>query len=88
LFGHPDNYIQADPLVTPPHIVPERYFRPFHAILKSIPDKLGGAVAMGASMALLYTLPTLSRDQLRLQAFVTVYRYSVLVFILDVRLLG
>ena len=41
-LGHPDNYIEADPLVTPPHIVPEWYFLPFYAMLRSVPDKLGG----------------------------------------------
>lgn len=45
-LGHPDNYIPADPMVTPAHIVPEWYFLPFYAILRSIPNKLGGVVAM------------------------------------------
>jgi ubiquinol-cytochrome c reductase cytochrome b subunit len=46
LLGHPDNYINADPMVTPAHIVPEWYFLPFYAILRSIPNKLGGVLAM------------------------------------------
>ena len=41
-MGHPDNYIPANPMVTPAHIVPEWYFLPFYAILRAIPDKLGG----------------------------------------------
>ena len=41
-LGHADNYIQANPLVTPPHIVPEWYFLPFYAILRAVPSKLGG----------------------------------------------
>ena len=45
LLGHPDNYIPANPLVTPAHIVPEWYFLPFYAILRAIPDKLGGVLA-------------------------------------------
>src|SRR3546814_9175811 len=45
-MGHPDNYIPADPLATPAHIVPEWYFLPFYAILRSIPDKLLGVIAM------------------------------------------
>lgn len=45
-LGHPDNYIPADPMVTPAHIVPEWYFLPFYAILRSIPNKLGGVLAM------------------------------------------
>ena len=46
-LGHPDNYIPADPMQTPAHIVPEWYFLPFYAVLRSIPDKLGGVAAMG-----------------------------------------
>ena len=56
-LGHPDNYIKADPLVTPTHIVPEWYFLPFYAILRSIPDKLGGVIAMFASILILFLLP-------------------------------
>ena len=52
LLGHPDNYIQANPLVTPAHIVPEWYFLPFYAILRAIPDKLGGVVAMVGAIVL------------------------------------
>ena len=58
-LGHPDNYIRADPLVTPPHIVPEWYFLPFYAILRAVPSKLGGVVAMGSSICILFLLPTL-----------------------------
>lgn len=57
VLGHSDNYILANPLVTPPHIVPEWYFLPFYAILRSIPDKLGGVLAMFASIVILYVLP-------------------------------
>lgn len=57
MFGHPDNYIRADALVTPAHIVPEWYFLPFYAMLKAFPSKAAGAVAMITSMAILLTLP-------------------------------
>jgi ubiquinol-cytochrome c reductase cytochrome b subunit len=57
LLGHPDNYIPANPLVTPAHIVPEWYFLPFYAILRSIPSKLGGVAAMLGSILVLFTLP-------------------------------
>jgi ubiquinol-cytochrome c reductase cytochrome b subunit len=57
LFGHPDNYVRASPLVTPAHIVPEWYFLPFYAILKSIPSKLGGAAFMVAAMLIPIILP-------------------------------
>lgn len=56
-LGHPDNYILGNPMVTPEHIVPEWYFLPFYAILRSIPDKLGGVVFMFASLLVLFLLP-------------------------------
>ena len=58
-LGHPDNYIPANALVTPPHIVPEWYFLPFYAVLRSIPDKLGGVIAMFASILVMFVLPWL-----------------------------
>ena len=59
MLGHPDNYIPANPLVTPPHIVPEWYFLPFYAILRAVPDKLGGVLMMFGSIAILFVLPWL-----------------------------
>jgi quinol-cytochrome oxidoreductase complex cytochrome b subunit len=56
-LGHPDNYIEGNALATPAHIVPEWYFLPFYAMLRSIPDKLGGVVCMGAAIVFLYFLP-------------------------------
>jgi len=50
ILGHPDNYIMANPLVTPPHIVPEFYFLFAYAILRSIPDKLLGVIALASSL--------------------------------------
>jgi ubiquinol-cytochrome c reductase cytochrome b subunit len=61
LLGHPDNYIRANALVTPAHIVPEWYFLPFYAILRAVPSKLGGVVAMGASIGILFLMPSLDR---------------------------
>ena len=60
VLGHSDNYIEANPMVTPTHIVPEWYFLPFYAMLRSIPDKLGGVLCMGASLVILFALPYLS----------------------------
>lgn len=57
LLGDPENFIQANPLVTPIHIQPEWYFLFAYAILRSIPNKLGGVVALFASIIILYTLP-------------------------------
>ena len=52
LFGNPDNYVPANPLVTPAHVVPEWYFLPYYAILRAIPSKLGGVIAMFSSIAI------------------------------------
>ncbi len=64
-LGHPDNYIPANPMVTPPHIVPEWYFLPFYAILRSIPNKLMGVIAMFSAIAILLFLPWLDRSKVR-----------------------
>jgi ubiquinol-cytochrome c reductase cytochrome b subunit len=63
LLGHPDNYIRANALVTPAHIVPEWYFLPFYAILRAVPDKLGGVILMGASIVILFLLPYIDRNE-------------------------
>jgi len=57
LLGHSDNFIPADPLVTPAHIVPEWYFTPFYAILRACPNKLGGAIGMFGAIVLLFFIP-------------------------------
>lgn len=88
LFGHPDNYIPADPLVTPAHIVPEWYFLPFYAILKGIPNKILGAVGMGASMARLYALPYCQKERLAIKSYVAIYNFTVYRFVLNFLLLG
>lgn len=64
-LGHPDNYIEANPLVTPAHIVPEWYFLPFYAVLRTIPDKLGGVVLRGLAIAILAFLPLLDTSSIR-----------------------
>ena len=69
VLGHPDNYIPANPLVTPPHIVPEWYFLPFYAILRSIPDKLGGVIAMISSILILLLLPIINLSKVRSSKF-------------------
>jgi len=57
VLGHSDNFIPANPLVTPPHIVPEWYFTPFYAILRSCPNKLGGVVFMLSAILILFFIP-------------------------------
>ena len=64
-LGHADNYIPADPAVTPTHIVPEWYYLPFYAILRAIPDKLMGVIALGASILILAFLPWLDTSRAR-----------------------
>lgn len=56
-LGHSDNFIPANPLVTPAHIVPEWYFTPFYAILRACPNKLGGAIGMFSAIVMLFVIP-------------------------------
>ncbi len=65
LFLEHDNFVPADPLVTPEHIKPVWYFTPFYAILKAVPDKLMGVLTMGASVAVLFFLPWIDRSPVR-----------------------
>jgi ubiquinol-cytochrome c reductase cytochrome b subunit len=69
MLGHPDNYIPANPMVTPAHIVPEWYFLPFYAILRSIPDKLGGVLAMFGAIAVWLLLPIINISSTRSNIF-------------------
>lgn len=87
-LGHPDNYIPADPLVTPAHIVPEWYFLPFYAILRAIPAKGLGVLAMVASIAILFVLPWLDKSKVRSARFRPVYRIMFWVFFVNVFILG
>ena len=64
-LGHPDNYIPANPLQTPAHIVPEWYFLPFYAILRAVPDKLLGVLLMFAAVAVLFLLPWLDKHKVK-----------------------
>ncbi|UFN50894.1 cytochrome b/b6 [Roseomonas sp. OT10] len=68
-LGHPDNYIPANPLVTPAHIVPEWYFLPFYAILRAVPNKLGGVLMMFGAIAVLFVLPWLDSSPVRSMRF-------------------
>jgi ubiquinol-cytochrome c reductase cytochrome b subunit len=65
LFLEPDNFNPADPLVTPQHIVPVWYFTPYYAILRAVPDKLGGVILMGLAVMVLFTLPWLDRSKVK-----------------------
>jgi ubiquinol-cytochrome c reductase cytochrome b/c1 subunit len=87
-LGHSDNYIPANPLVTPAHIVPEWYFLPFYAILRSVPDKLGGVLLMFASIGVLALLPWLDTSPVRSARFRPVYRILFWVLAATTVLLG
>ncbi len=79
-LGHPDNYIPANPGVTPQHIVPEWYYLPFYAILRAIPNKLLGVCALGASIAILAFLPWLDTSRVRSARYRPLYRQFLFVF--------
>jgi len=81
MLGHPDNYIPADPLLTPPHIVPEWYFLPFYAILRAIPDKLLGVVAMFGAILVLFVIPWLDTSRVRSANFRPVFRIFFWLFV-------
>jgi len=88
VLGHSDNYIPANPLVTPAHIVPEWYFLPFYAILRSIPDKLGGVIAMISAILILLLLPIINLSQVRSSKFRPLYSFFYWFLVSDFLLLG
>lgn len=80
-LGHADNYIPANPLQTPAHIVPEWYMLPFYAILRAIPDKFGGVVAMFGSIGVLFILPWLDTSKVRSMRYRPTMRTFFLIFV-------
>jgi ubiquinol-cytochrome c reductase cytochrome b subunit len=100
-LGHADNYIEADPLVTPPHIVPEWYFLPFYAMLRAITDdlwiiqilpvingKLGGVIAMFGSIAVLCFVPWLDTSRERSTRYRPIYKWFFWLLVIDCLALG
>ena len=101
-FGEPDNYIEADPLVTPAHIVPEWYFLPFYAILRAftadafiywpiqwlMSAKLAGVLAMFASILILIVLPWLDRSPVRSARFRPIFKQFFWILVIDCFVLG
>jgi quinol-cytochrome oxidoreductase complex cytochrome b subunit len=75
-------------MVTPAHIVPEWYFLPYYAILRSIPDKLGGVIAMGASLVTLALLPLVNTANVRSSFFRPFHRYFFWVWVGNAFVLG
>ena len=94
-LGHADNYIPANPMSTPAHIVPEWYFWPFYAILRAftvdflwVPAKLWGVIAMFASIALLFILPWLDNSPVRSANYRPLYKKFFWLLVIDVLILG
>nr|BDN85842.1 apocytochrome b [Microheliella maris] len=87
-LGHTDNYIEANPMVTPPHIVPEWYFLPFYAILRSIPDKLGGVIAMFGAIVILLFMPVLHTSNIRSSTFRPIFKKFYWLLVMDYIILG
>nr|YP_010117836.1 apocytochrome b [Phytophthora agathidicida]QPN53808.1 apocytochrome b [Phytophthora agathidicida]DAD54979.1 TPA_asm: apocytochrome b [Phytophthora agathidicida]DAD55057.1 TPA_asm: apocytochrome b [Phytophthora agathidicida] len=87
-LGHPDNYIEANPMKTPLHIVPEWYFLPFYAILRSIPNKIGGVIAMFGSLVILLTIPFTNSSEIRSTAFRPIFKVCYWLLVVAFLLLG
>jgi quinol-cytochrome oxidoreductase complex cytochrome b subunit len=88
LVGNPDNYTPANPLVTPPHIVPEWYLLPFYAMLRSIPQKLFGVLALFGAIATLLFVPWLDRSHVRSMRFRPLMKQFFWIFVIDCLILG
>jgi len=84
----PDNSVRANPLVTPQHIVPEWYFLPFYAMLRSVPNKLGGVVTMFGAIALLFVLPWIDTSKVRSMRYRPTMRLYFFIFIAVCLVLG
>jgi quinol-cytochrome oxidoreductase complex cytochrome b subunit len=79
-LGHSDNYIPANPSVTPTHIVPEWYYLPFYAILRAVPSKLGGVLLLGASIVILVFVPWLDTSRVRSATYRPLYKQFFWIF--------
>ncbi|WNV08142.1 cytochrome c1 [Tardiphaga sp. 709] len=87
-LGDPDNYIMANPGVTPAHIVPEWYYLPFYAILRSIPSKLGGVIAMFSAIIVLAFLPWLDTAKTKSSKYRPLAKQFFWMFVVVAVLLG
>jgi len=94
-LGHPDNYVEANPLVTPAHIVPEWYYLPFYAILRAITfnigpidSKLGGVLAMFGAIAVLFFVPWLDTSRVRSAVYRPWYKLFFWIFAANAIFLG
>ncbi len=87
-LNHPDNFIPFNPMATPAHIVPEWYFLPFYAILRSVPSKLGGVILMFSAIAILFVLPWLDTSPVRSSRFRPIYKWMLGLFVISFLVLG
>jgi ubiquinol-cytochrome c reductase cytochrome b/c1 subunit len=87
-LGHADNYVPANPAVTPAHIVPEWYFLPFYAILRAVPDKLGGVILMFSAVLILALAPWLDTSRVRSCNYRPIYRQFFWLFVVVCIVLG
>ena len=87
-LGDADNYIPANPAQTPPHIVPEWYYLPFYAILRSIPNKLAGVIAMFSAIIVLAFLPWLDTSKVRSSKYRPLAKQFFWIFVIVCLLLG
>jgi ubiquinol-cytochrome c reductase cytochrome b subunit len=87
-LGHSDNYIPGNPMVTPAHIVPEWYFLPAYAILRSIPNKLIGVIALFASLLVLLALPLVNTSEVRSSLYRPLHKVFFWLLVADYLVLG
>src|SRR5204863_9356807 len=86
--GHADNYVPANPLQTPSHIVPEWYMLPFYAILRAVPDKLIGVLLMFGAIAVIFALPWLDTSKVKSMRYRPVMRWFFVLFVITCIALG
>lgn len=86
-LNHPDNCIPADPLETPAHVVPEWYFLPYYAILRSIPHKAGGIIAMLGSILVLFAIPFTNTSDIRNTTYRPIFKFFFWLFVADFAIL-
>lgn len=87
-LGDAVNYVPANPLVTPAHIVPEWYLLPFYAILRAVPDKLMGVIFMGAAIGMLFALPWLDTSKVRSMRYRPTAKLYFFIFVAVTMILG
>nr|YP_009642770.1 cytochrome b [Aiolocaria hexaspilota]QCO91576.1 cytochrome b [Aiolocaria hexaspilota] len=87
MLSDPDNFIPANPLSTPVHIQPEWYFLFAYAILRSIPNKLGGVIALVMSIAILYLIPFMNKKMMKNNSFYSINKYMFWIFCMMILIL-